>query len=146
MDKKIQQVNDFFSLYADRFNKALNQGTDLEGTAQSFSDYFIGANPLGVMGGANNEDFKAALKQGYTFYKNIGIQSMDIVSRETTLLDDFHAMTKVRWKSSYIKKDNAAGSIEFDTIYFTQAKGTEIKIFAYITGDEQAALKANGLI
>jgi hypothetical protein len=146
MDKRIPQLNGFFNLYADRFNNALNNSTDLGKTANSFSDCFIGASPLGVMCGNNNEDFRVALRQGYEFYKSIGITAMDIVSKETTILDDFHEMTKVRWKSSYLKKDRSRGSIEFDNIYFTQTKGKESKIFAYITGDEQAVLKEHGLI
>ena len=146
MDNRIQQLNEFFTLYAARFTEALNNVTDLEETAKSFSDCFISANPMGVMCGNNNEDFKGALRQGYTFYRDIGIKAMEIVSIKTTLLDDFHEMTKVRWKSSYIKQDDTPGSIEFDNIYFTQTKGRESKIFAYITGDEQAALKEKGLI
>jgi hypothetical protein len=146
MDKRIQQLNDFFHLYASRFNTALNGSADLEGTANSFSGSFIGANPLGVMCGNNSEDFRVALQQGYEFYKSIGINSMDIVSMETTILDDFHEMTKVHWRSNYTKNDNSKGSIGFENIYFTQTKGAESKIFAYITGDERAVLKEHGLV
>jgi hypothetical protein len=38
------------------------------------------------------------------------------------------------------------GDIEFENFYFTQTKENEHKIFAYITGDEQAALKESGLV
>ena len=71
---------------------------------------------------------------------------MDIISLQTTVLDNFHEMTKVRWKSSFVKKDNSKGSIEFENFYFTQTKEIEPKIFTYITGDEQAVLKEHGLI
>ena len=147
MDKRIQQLNDFFNLYAERFNNAIKGETpDIEGTVKSFSGYFIAANPLGVTCGNNNEDFKTAISQGYAFYKSIGVTSMDIVSLETTILNVFHEMTKIRWKCGYTKKDNSKGSIEFENFYFTQTKENEHKIFAYITGDEQAVLKENGLI
>ena len=148
MDKRIQQLNNFFNLYADRFNKAIKSETpDIEGTAKSFSGCFIAANPLGVTCGNNNEDFKVAMSQGYAFYKSVGVTTMDIISMETTILDGFHEMTKIRWKCVYAKKtDNSKGSIEFENFYFTQTKENEHKIFAYITGDEQAVLKANGLI
>jgi len=147
MDKRIQQLNDFFNLYAERFNNAIKGETpDIEGTVKSFSGYFIAANPLGVTCGNNNEDFKTAISQGYAFYKSIGVTSMDIVSLETTILNVFHEMTKIRRKCGYTKKDNSKGSIEFENFYFTQTKENEHKIFAYITGDEQAVLKENGLI
>jgi hypothetical protein len=147
MDKRIQQLNNFFNLYADRFNNALKGETPhIEGTAKSFSNCFVSANPLGVICGNNNEDFKTAMSQGYAFYKSIGVTSMDIISLETTILNGFHEMTKIRWKCSYTKKDSSKGSIEFENFYFTQTKQNEHEIFAYITGDEQAILKENGLI
>lgn len=98
------------------------------------------------MCGNNNEDFTGALQQGYAFYRGIGIRSMEILSIHTTLLDDLHEMTTIRWRSGYVKDDSTQGSMEFDNIYFTQTKENESKIFAYITGDEQASLKEAGLI
>src|SRR5688500_17161631 len=108
MNDRIQRLNAFFKLYADRFNTAINSDSpDIEGTAKSFSDCFIAANPLGVACGTNNEDFKAAMLQGYAFYKNIGVKAMDIVLVETTILDNFHEMTKILLKCSYLKKDSS---------------------------------------
>lgn len=86
------------------------------------------------------------MDKGYAFYRNIGITSMDIVSKTITPLDNFHTITKVRWKSNFIKKDGLKSSIEFENIYFTQTKDSQHKVFAYITGDEQAALKEAGLL
>ena len=71
---------------------------------------------------------------------------MEIISKQITLLDDFHAMVKVYWKSNFIKKDGSNGSIEFANIYFTQTRENQHKVFAYITGDEQAVLREFGLI
>ena len=105
MNKRIQQLNEFFNVYATRFNDAIKGKTpDIEGTAKSFSNCFVSANPLGVTCGSNNEDFKTAISQGYAFYKSIGVTSMDIVCLETTVLNDFHEMTKIRWKCSYTKR------------------------------------------
>lgn len=147
MNNKTEHLKDFFNLYAERFNNALKDAKpDVEGTVKSFTSCFIAANPLGVICGNNNEDFKTAMSQGYSFYKNIGVTAMDIVFLEITILDNLHAMTKVRWKCSFTRKDNAKGNIEFENFYFTQTIENEPKIFAYITGDEQAALKENGLI
>lgn len=147
MDKRIQQLTDFFNLYAYRFNNAIKgESPDIEGTAESFSNCFVSANPLGVIGGSNNEDFRTAMSQGYAFYKSIGVTSMDIVSMEIIILNEFHELTKILWKCSYTKKDSSKGIIEFENFYFTQTKQNEPKIFAYITGDEQAVLKENGLV
>jgi hypothetical protein len=148
MNKRIQLLHDFFHANANRFTNAINGETpDIDGTVKSFSECFIAATPLGVTCGNNNEDFKTAMSQGYTFYKTIGVTSMEIVFLETTILDGFHEMTKIRWNCGYSKKkNNSKGNIEFENFYFTQTRENEPKIFAYITGDEQAALKEHGLI
>jgi hypothetical protein len=86
------------------------------------------------------------MREGYAFYKNIGITSMEIISRGITFLDDFHTMIKIHWKSNFIKKDGSKGEIEFENIYFTQTRDNQPKVFAYITGDEQAVLREFGLI
>lgn len=147
MDKRIAQISDFFSRYENRFMEALAGKADIEGTAGSFASSFIGANPLGVACGANDEQFRKALLDGYEFYRNIGITSMSVLSEQTSILDDFHAMTKIRWRSEFTRKDSSSGAIEFDNIYFLQSlDGTAWRIFAYITGDEQKALKEHGLV
>lgn len=71
---------------------------------------------------------------------------MDIVSKEITLLDDFHAMAKIHWKANYLKRDGLKGSLEFENIYFIQTREERHQVFAYITGNEQAALKEAGLV
>lgn len=147
MSSRKQHIDDFFDQYADTFNKAIKaDAPDTEQTAGLYSECFIGANPLGVQCGRNDQQLKDFLKKGYAFYKEIGIVSMEIVVKEITILDEFHEMTRVRWRSDFIKKNGSTGSIEFENIYFTQTKQNQSKVFAWITGDEQTALKAHGLI
>lgn len=142
-----ERIENFFDRYAERFNRFLIEDVvDPEETAACFSDWFIESSPAGVISAKNDEQFKIRIPKGYAFYKDIGISSMNIMTKDITVLDDYHAMAKVHWNSAFIAKDSNEGSIEFDVIYFLQTKGEECKIFAYITGDEQAALKENGLI
>ena len=145
MDK--EQIHNFFNQYSVEFNKVLNgEIQDAEKTASFFSSCFIASGPAGVHCGENNESFRDAMQKGYAFYRNIGIKSMEIVSRDITLLNDLHAMTRIRWKSGYQRKDGVKSAIEFENIYFTRNINGEHKVFAYITGDEEAALKEIGLI
>lgn len=82
MESKEQQIDDFFNYYCDVFNKAVKgDSPDIEQTAALFSSCFVAANPSGVNCGQNNELFRDAMLKGYAFYKNIGITSMDIVSK-----------------------------------------------------------------
>jgi hypothetical protein len=46
----------------------------------------------------------------------------------------------------YDKRDGSEELIELDVIYFFQIIGEKPKIFAYITGDEQGALREKDLI
>lgn len=147
MGDRKQQIDDFFNQYSDIFNNAISgYDHDIEQTAELYSDCFIGANPLGVQCGKNDKELRDFLLNGYEFYKKLGTTSMDIVSKEITILDEFHTMTKVWWKSNFIKQDSSKVSIEFENIYFTQTKDNQHKVFAWITGNEQAVLKEYGLI
>jgi len=147
MDERVLQLETFFQNYCERFNQALNGNTpEVEETAAMFSDCMVEATPAGVICGKNDAVFREMIPKGYKFYRSIGITSMSITAKEITLLDEYHAMTKVHWKSDFIRKDQTRGAIEFTVIYFLQTKDNQIKIFAYITGDEQRSLKENGLL
>ena len=147
MENREQQLEHFFDQYASRFNKALHgEQTDIEGTASAFSEHFIEASPLGVHCGKNDQEFRTAIPKGYAFYQSIGITFMDMLSKEITILDHYHSMVNVHWRANFNRKDNSTGKIEFEVIYFLQSRENTHKIFAYITGDEQAVLKEDGLI
>jgi len=149
MTKPIQQheIENFFNRYESRFNEALSEGeVDIEEAVNSFASDFIEASPVGVIVGKNDKKFRKAIRQGWSFYKEIGIRTMDILSMQTTILDKFHALVKVHWNSSFVRKNKTDGDIAFDVFYLIQKKDEEIRIFAYITGDEQQALTEEGLI
>jgi hypothetical protein len=140
------RIEEFFKNYEKRTNNALQGMVDTEETAGAFADCFVEASPGGIMCGRNDKEFRKAIPEGYGYYRNIGTRSMDITSLEVSELNDIHYMAKVSWKATYIKKDNSKEVIEFDVIYFLQEREEELKIFAFITGDEQKALKDRGII
>lgn len=147
MDDKKDIINQFFDGYAQQFNDVLTGAEpDIDAIVDSFAACFIEANPLGVMCGKNDNTFREQIPVGYSFYKKIGISTMDILSKEITILDDYHAMAKIHWNSVFRKSAGQVGNIEFDVIYLLQLTGGHCKIFAYITGDEHRALQENGLI
>lgn len=47
---------------------------------------------------------------------------------------------------SFYGSENASGEIPFEVVYMVQYRDGAIKIFAYVTGDEQAAFKDYKLI
>jgi hypothetical protein len=148
MNAIIQQdeIESFFNRYESRFNTALAGGkVDVEETVKSFASEFIEASPAGVIAGKNDKRFRDSISKGWAFYKEIGIRAMDILSKQISVLDQFHAIVKIHWNSSFIRKDNTHGDIAFDVFYLVQ-KREDIRIFAYITGNEQQALKDAGLL
>ena len=147
MSKKKKGIEDFFTEYALHFNSAMSDEQSDVGpwVQRSFADCFIESSPLGVQCGKNDDGLLKKIKEGFDFYKGIGSQAMNIVSKDITLLDDFHAMVKVYWRYAYVN-DNKPGTIDFHVVYFLTLVNNEIKIFAYITGDEQKVLKERGLI
>jgi hypothetical protein len=140
-----QKIDAFFKAYEQRFNDGLKGTVDVDGTIAAFSNCFVEASPVGVHCGQNDATFRDAIPKGYEFYKSIGTQSMKILTKEITVLDEFHFTCKVRWRSVYIKKNEKEEVIDFDVFYFLQHLNSELKIFAYVTGDEQKVLKEHGL-
>jgi hypothetical protein len=146
MESDRTQLEAFFAAYAARFNEGLDGDPDVEGTAGSFTDYFMEANPNGVLCGKNDDTFRAMIPQGYAFYRKIGTKSMRISSLDLSRLDAYHWMATVQWESLYEKKDDTTDWIDFTVIYFLQTIGGTPRIFAYIAGDEQKALREKGLL
>jgi hypothetical protein len=140
-------IDDFFDQYSARLNCALWEGQfDPESTMQAFADEFIGASPLGIRSGKNDASFKEAISKGWSSYRELGINSMNILSKDITLLDGLHALVKVKWNCLYVTKTERTGEIEFEVFYLLQMRAGSLKIFAYITGDEQQAFKDAGLL
>lgn len=144
--KKIKQKTEaFFQEYEDRFNQGLAGKPDVEGTAAAFAESFIESSPAGVNAAKSGAEFRKVIPQGIEFYKSIGTQSMKIKALAVTLIDDFHVMAKVHWDSRYQLQGRDV-SIEFDVVYFLRYFDGVLKIFAYVTGDEQKLLEEHGLV
>lgn len=149
MSIAIQQheIENFFDRYEALINDALSGSEpEIDEAVNSFASEFLEASPTGIITEKNDKDFREVISKGWNFYKEIGVRSMDILSIQVTILDNLHAIVKVHWNCTFIRKNNTEGDISFDIFYLLQKNGDDLKIFAYITGDEQQALKDAGLI
>jgi hypothetical protein len=149
MSIAIQQheIENFFNRYEARFNDALsNREPEIDETVKSFASEFIEASPAGIVAAKNNKKFRKAIIEGWNFYKEIGVNGMDILSTQITVLDNLHAIVKVHWNCSFVRKNKTHGDVSFDVFYLLQKTNDDLKIFAYITGDENQALKDAGLL
>jgi hypothetical protein len=146
MDPLKKKIEEFFQEYEARFEAGIKGDVDIDGTTAAFANCFVEASPVGITCGQNDTAFREAIPKGYDFYKSIGTQSMKIIAREIIPLDDFHFICKVHWRASYLKKNTKNEEIiDFDVFYVLQHLNGTLKIFAYITGDEQKVLKERGL-
>jgi hypothetical protein len=142
-------IRDFFAAYEKRFNESLNPAArpDVRGTTGAFADYFVGSSPRGVRGGKNGWFFRMTVPRGVRHYRRVGTRSMRIAALDISPLDALHAMAKVHWDSRYRRsKDGQEIAIEFDVFYFLTLQSGAPRIFAFVTGDEEKALREHGLL
>jgi len=140
------KIDAFFHDYAERFNAALEgKEPDIAGAVSAFTDCFIESSPLGVFCAKNDDSLKQRLSEGFDFYRKIGTTCMIIAAKEVTVIDDCHVMVKVHWKANY-EKGEQGQMIEFNVFYFMNTVEEDLKIFAYISGDEQKLLRERGII
>lgn len=142
-------IRAFFDAYAGRMNDALADPPriDIRQAREAFAAYFVGTNHTHVHGGKNGLLFRLTIPRGYRHYRKIGCKRMELRRLEVKPLDAFHAMAETHWWSLFVKKDGEPVEIEFDNIYLLHIpKCGRPKIFAWITGDEQQALKDRGVI
>jgi hypothetical protein len=142
-------IRQFFEAYQGRMNAALQKkpAVDVAAATAAFARYFVGSSPRGVYGAKNGWLFRFMIPRGYARYRRLGTQRMEIRGLSIVPLDDYHALARTHWWSSYRRKSGEPVEIEFDNIYVLRiAAGQEPQIFAYITGDEQQVLKDHGLV
>ncbi|MGV8839619.1 MAG: hypothetical protein ACWA6X_04880 [Bauldia sp.] len=142
-------VKAFFAAYGRRSDAALRQPPveDIDGVVADFAPFFVGAGPGGVMGGANDATFRTAVAAGFARYRELGGTSFEVIAVVVQPIDDFNVMAKVEWRFSYDRaKERKKGRMDFTNVYFLNAAGGALRIFAYVTPDEEAALRQEGLV
>ena len=140
-----EKIKAFFNEYAQRFKDALEGKDKEEETAGAFAEYFMESSPVGIFCGKNDAEFKKKIPGGNKHYRDIGTKEMIINNIEISKLDDIHYMSKVYWHSVY-RKNSSDINIDFSVIYLLQEKDDKLKIFCYLTGDEQKLMKEKGVI
>jgi hypothetical protein len=141
-------IQAFFEAYEKRFNDALANPpkVDTKALRNSFASYFVGTNPKGVRGGKNGFLFGLFVRHGYRRYRKIGCKRMTLQRVDVSGIDDFHAKARTHWSSLFEKGNGTTVEIEFDNVYLLHIAEDEApRIFAYITPNEEQALKDHGI-
>lgn len=140
-------IERFFAGYEEEFNRALAspEAADVEALAAAFADCFVAADPHGVRCGQNDDTLREQIPRGYAFYREIGVTTMRIRVLAPTPLDRRHWGVRVSWVAEY-GRDGRTGTIEFEVLYLLQVLDGRPRIFAWIAGDEEEALRELGLV
>lgn len=140
-------IHALFARYERLFNAAL-QGDDgnMDEVTTLYATEFIGAAPAGVRAGRNDDAFRQAIAEGYARYRSIGTKSMRIRDIQLTAIDAQHCMARVAWTATYARDDLPETAIDFDVTYFVQTLDGTPKVFGWVTGDEEGALRAHGIL
>lgn len=142
------KVRALFDAYAKRADNALRNPPveDVDGLVGSFADFFVESSPKGVVGGANDDRFRAAIPEGYARYRAVGGRHMTIRGLKVIELDHCHAVADIDWDFAYTNKAGRSGNVTFTNFYFVTTAGGTPKIFAYVTPDEAQAMQEHGLV
>lgn len=140
------EVRAFFGRYAQLFAQALAGEADLDQVAALYANEFIAASPAGVMGGKNDEAFKASMAEGYERYRAMGTKAMRLGEVRVSPMDELHCVAHVAWTAVYAREGRPDIEIGFEVHYLVQKRGAEPKVFGWVSGDEEAVLKAHGVI
>jgi len=138
-------VRKLFERYEQAFERALHGDIDMDEVAALYATAFIGASPAGVMTAANDDQFRNVMAQGYAHYRAIGTKAMRVRELRILPMDEHHCVAHVDWTATYARKDRPDVEIAFTVHYLVQKLEEDAKVFGWITGDEQALLKAHGI-
>lgn len=139
-------IGQFFSTYAVAFNKALAGEAVLDRIAGHFTACVIESSINGVTCAHNGPDFLKVLEKGYAHAKDIGTKTMTVTGVDSYPIAVDHSVATVHWRGVYHTKAGRDVIIDFDVHYLLKSESGTLKIFGFIAGDEQSALRHAGLI
>jgi hypothetical protein len=139
-------VRKLFERYEQFFKTSLGGSLNMDDVASIYASEFIGASPAGIATGKNDDQLKEVMTRGYAYYRAIGTKEMRIRNVRISPIDEHHCVAHVAWTAIYERTAEPDVSIDFDVHYLVQNLGDEPKIFGWVSGDEQALLKKDGIV
>lgn len=139
-------VRRFFERYERAFNQGLAGTADMDEVATLYAPEFIAASPTGVASGKNDAQLRQAMAQGYARYRALGTRAMQLRNVALSAIDGLHCLAHVAWRATYAREGADDVSIDFDVHYLVQVLDREPTVFGWVSGDEDAVLKAHGIL
>lgn len=138
-------VTELFERYVRETNAALAGDVDSAAIRDLYAESFIGASPAGIMAGKRDDQFIRTLTAGFDRYRAIGTQQMTIQDVRVEPIDALHALARVKWRAVY-DVDGERKAIDFTNVYLVRVDAARATVFGWITGDENAELRKQGII
>lgn len=139
-------IKTVFQRYEQFFMQSLNGELDDTVMSELYASEFIAASPLGVLTGKNDTNFQQALSEGYEQYRKIGTKEMRVRDVEMLPIDDLHCVADVAWTASYEVANGQQVNIDFNVHYLMQNLNGKLRVFGWISGNEQELLKEYGVL
>lgn len=134
----------------ERYERAFLQGlageADMNEIASLYASEFIAASPAGVATGRNDDALRDAMAQGHARYRALGLADMRVRHIRCTAIDDLHCLAHVGWRSRFARPGAADVNLDFEVHYLVERLDEEARVFGWVTGDEEAVLRAHGIV
>ncbi|RWN20266.1 MAG: nuclear transport factor 2 family protein [Mesorhizobium sp.] len=137
-------VRKFFKVYKKIYNDAIADTVDLNDVADMYSAGFVSVTSAAVMVGENGEQLKAIMTKGFEAYRALGSKRMTCKEVSVTPVDQ--CVAEVNWAGDYERKDGSPVTIDFAVNYLVEKRDGKLKVFGWISGDEQAEFRKHGLL
>lgn len=141
-----QEIEAYFRGYRDVFNAGLAGKLDAKAHSGLYAKYMVGSSPAGIAGGKNGLLLKMMTRVGYKRYRKRGMTEMQLRGVAVTPVDDMHALAKVSWRALFKPGAGDGQPIDFDNHYLLRRDDDGLKVFAWTSPDEEAAMRQHGIV
>jgi hypothetical protein len=132
------RLRKFFDQYAEALSSA-----DIAGIAHAYAEQFMASGPGFRLAMNNDEKFKAGLAQAADFYKQIGVDIIEVKTYLEAELGSNFWLTKIEWE---LLDEDLNSMLTFDNTYMVDVGDGEPKIVFFIGHNEHERMQAKGLM
>lgn len=120
----------------DRYATSLST-SNIDNLIKYYNSTFIMSSAFGTQSVDNDDKFRSNLEHASSFYKQIGMESMDIAEYKESMLDASHTLVQIEW---LMRRKDSHTSVYFDVTYIV----SKDLILFFIAHNEQERLKEAG--
>jgi hypothetical protein len=132
------RLRKFFDQYADALSSA-----DIRGIAHAYAQQFMASGPGFRLSMSNDQQFQAGLAQAANFYKEIGVDAIEVKTYLEAEIGSNFWLTKIEWE---LLDEDLNSILTFDNTYMVDIGDGEPKIVFFIAHNEHERMQAKGFL